>query len=132
MTNQNYKAGKEFENFVVHHLEQIGLDVEEQVCIGLRPTGGAHIVDAIAKGQYLNSFKYQFVAGTAEEKIPYEQCCLQHACDTYGYKKAFLVLAGPGWKHDTEYKEGCFAKYLNTPNVEVVSYEEFMKVVNCL
>ena len=129
MTNQNYKAGKEFENFVVHHLEEMGLDVEEQVCIGLRPTGSCHIVDVIVESEILGSLKYQFVAGTAEEKIAHEQCCLQHACDTYGYKKAFLVLAGPGWKHAKAYKEGCFAKYLRTPNVEVVSYEEFMEAV---
>lgn len=129
MTNQNYKAGKAFENFVVHNLEEMGLDVEEQVFIGLRPTGGSHVTDAIVETESLASFKYQNSAGTAEEKIPYEQMCLQHACETYGYKKAFLVLAGPGWKHDKEYKEGCFSKWMNTPNVEVVSYEEFMEAV---
>ena len=129
MTRRTDETGKAFENFVVHSLEQMDLDVEEQVAIGLRPTGGTHVTDVILQGNTIVSLKYQNVAGTAEEKIPYEQMCLQHACETYGYDKAFLVLAGPGWKHDKEYIDGCFSKWMNTPNVEVVSYEDFMKAV---
>ena len=80
-------TGKEFEYFCLHILETAGYDVEEQTNIGLRPTGGAHNTDLIVNGDTIISLKYQDVAGTAEEKIPYEQMCLQHACETYGLRK---------------------------------------------
>ena len=123
-------TGKEFEYFCLHILETAGYDVEEQTNIGLRPTGGAHNTDLIVNGDTIISLKYQDVAGTAEEKIPYEQMCLQHACETYGYKRALIVLAGPGWKHDQRYVEGVFDQWMNTPNVEVVDFPGFTEVFN--
>ena len=81
------KTGKDFENLCEYILCLSGVNVEEQVNIGLRPTGGAHNTDLIVDEEVIVSLKYQDVAGTAEEKIPYEQMCLQHACETYGYKK---------------------------------------------
>ena len=126
------KTGKDFENFCEHLLSLAGHNVEEQVNIGLRPTGGAHNTDLIIKNyQYdtdvIVSLKYQDVAGTAEEKIPYEQMCLQHACETYDYSEAFIVLAGPGWKHDQSYRDGVFSKWMNTPNVCVLDFDEFLE-----
>jgi len=68
--------------------------------------------------------------GTAEEKIPYEQMCLQHACETYGYDRAVVVMAGPGWKHDQRYVEGVFDTWMNTPNVLVLSFSGFINEFN--
>ena len=132
MTRRTDKTGKDFENFVVHTLEEMGLNVTEQDIVGCRPTGGNHVTDVIVNERVIVSLKYQNVAGTAEEKIPYEQMCLQHACQTYGYEKALLVLAGPGWKHDKEYIDGCFSEWMNTPNVEVIDYDTLLDTVQTL
>ena len=124
------KTGKDFENFCEHLLSLAGHNVEEQVNIGLRPTGGAHNTDLIFEEKIIISLKYQDVAGTAEEKIPYEQMCLQHACETYGYEYAIVVLAGPGWKHDQRYVENVFGKWMNTPDVQVLDFDSFVKHFN--
>ena len=73
------------------------------VNVGQRPSGKRHIVDVVAKtndgASYLISLKWQQVAGTAEEKIPYEVLCLAHALRTGrdDFKSAYLVLGGNGW-----------------------------------
>lgn len=121
------KTGKDFENFCEYLLSLAGRSVDEQVNIGLRPTGGAHNVDLIVEENVLVSLKYQDVAGTAEEKIPYEEMCLQHACQNYGYTKAFVVLAGPGWKHDQSYRDDVFSEWKNTPNVSIINFDEFLE-----
>ena len=121
------KTGKDFENFCEHILSLAGINVDEQVNIGLRPTGGAHNVDLVVEENVLVSLKYQDVAGTAEEKILYEQACLQHACETYGYTKAFVVLAGPGWKHDQSYRDDVFSEWMNTPNVSIINFDGFLE-----
>lgn len=124
------KTGKDFEYLCEHLCAISGLNVEEQVNIGLRPTGGAHHTDLIIDQSEIVSLKYQDVAGTAEEKIPYEQMCLQHACFTYGYDSAIIVLAGPGWKHDDSYREGVFDTWMHTPNVKVMNFDEFLSHFN--
>lgn len=126
------KTGKEFENFCEHLLSVAGYNVEEQVNIGLRPTGGTHNVDLLVSidddVRHIVSLKFQEVAGTAEEKIPYEQICLQHACETYNYETAIIVLAGPGWKHDDCYREGTLNKWMNVPFVKVMNFDEFLEM----
>lgn len=130
------KTGKEFENFCYDLLDRAGYNVEEQVCIGTRPTYGKHNVDLEVIGdeefseRQIISLKYQDVAGTAEEKIPYEQMCLQAACEEYEYSKAYIILAGPGWKHDDSYRDGVFDKWMSTPDVSVLNFDEFLNEFN--
>ena len=130
------KTGKEFENFCCDLLDRADYNVEEQVCIGTRPTYGKHYVDLeVILDEEFNkrniiSLKYQDVAGTAEEKIPYEQMCLQAACEEYGYNKAYIVLAGSGWKHDDSYRDGVFDKWMSTPDVFVLNFDEFLQEFN--
>ena len=125
-------TGKAFENLCYDLLDSAGYNVEEQVNLGLRPTGGAHNVDLVVitdelfDERILVSLKYQDVAGTAEEKIPYEQMCLQHACETYDYARAIVVLAGPGWKHAGHYVVDGFSQWMNTPDVKVVTFDGFI------
>ena len=128
-SRQTDQTGKDFEYLCEYLCEQAGLNVDEQVNIGLRPTGGAHNTDLIVDGVIV-SLKYQDVAGTAEEKIPYEQMCLEHACFTYGYDSAIIVLAGPGWKHDDSYREGVFSTWMHTPHVRVLNFDEFLTHFN--
>jgi len=126
------KTGKDFEYFCEHLLSLAGHNVEEQINIGLRPTGGAHNVDLIINVtdeiRDIISLKFQEVAGTAEEKIPYEQICLQHACETYNYRSGIIVLAGSGWKHDDCYRENVLNKWMNVPNVKVINFDEFLEM----
>ena len=127
------KTGKDFEYFCEELLSAAGYDVEEQINIGLRPTDTAHNVDLIVSVgtvQTIVSLKYQDVNGTAEEKIPYEQICLQHACETYGYTNALIVLAGPGWKHDECFRSNALSKWMNVPNTKVVNFDEFLDEYN--
>lgn len=50
------------------------------------------------QGGRLDSFKYQAIDGTAEEKIPFEFLKLQDAIDKYGYTGGVIVLCGEsGW-----------------------------------
>lgn len=128
------KTGKDFEYLCEHLLSLAGYDVEEQINIGLRPTGGAHNVDLIVnvtdEVRDIISLKFQDVSGTAEEKIPYEQICLQHACETYGYRSGVIVLAGPGWKHDDCYREGVLNNWMKVSNVKVLNFDEFLDEYN--
>lgn len=124
------RTGKAFEHYVEHVLSEAGHNVDEQVNIGLRPTGGAHNTDLIVDDETIVSLKYQDVSGTAEEKIPYEQMCLEHACLTYGYSRAIIVLAGPGWKHADSYRAGVFSPWMTTDHVTVLNYEEFCTQYN--
>jgi hypothetical protein len=124
-SRQTDQTGKAFEYLCEHLLDVAGYDVNEQVCIGVRPTGGCHNTDLIVENTII-SLKYQDVAGTAEEKIPYEQICLQHAIETYAYTRAIIVLAGPGWKHDDCYRDNCLSNWLTTPDVFVMNFDEFL------
>ena len=130
------KTGKDFEYYCEHLLSEAGYNVEEQTNIGLRPTGGAHNTDLLVGDigvellSTIVSLKYQDVAGTAEEKIPYEQMCLQDACFKYGFESAIIVLAGPGWKHDDAYRNGVFNTWMHTPNVKVMNFDEFLTHFN--
>jgi len=50
------------------------------------------------QGGRLDSYKYQAIDGTAEEKIPFEFLKLQDAIDKYGYSGGIVVLCGEsGW-----------------------------------
>ena len=119
------RTGKDYEHFCEHLLTQAGYYVLEQEIVGLRPTGGNHVTDLVVNGTIV-SLKFQDVAGTAEEKIPYEQMCLEHACHVYGYDGAIIVLAGPGWKHADAYRAGVFSTWMHTPNVRVMNHDEFL------
>ncbi len=129
-SRQTDQTGKSFEYLCEHLLDVAGYDVNEQVSIGLRPTGGTHYTDLIVDDGIILSLKYQDVAGTAEEKIPYEQICLQHAVEQYNYKKGIIVLAGPGWKHDDCYRDNCLSQWLNTPDVIILNFDEFLTEFN--
>lgn len=128
--------GNSFEKFCHYLLYCSKYNVEEQVYIGLRPTGGGHIVDLeVVNDEYFNvciliSLKYQEVDGSAYEKLLYEQVCLQAACEEYGYTKAYIILAGDGWKHGDSFRKGAFSKWVTTPNVFVLDFDEFLSEFN--
>ena len=125
------KTGKDFEHFCEHLLCLAGLNVDEQVNIGLRPTGGAHNTDLVVDQSTIVSLKYQDVAGTAEEKIPFEFMKLQHAIDDHGYKSATIVVAGPdkAWKWKEYYlsEEFCAKMKSIYPDVRIINHSQFVQ-----
>jgi len=72
-----------------------------QVRIGLRAGSlKEHVVDFVAERggkAVLISTKWQNSRGSAEEKVPWEVLCLNHALRETKYRAAFLVLGGKGW-----------------------------------
>ena len=102
--------------------------------IGPRFGGGAHYVDVIAEkdGQRcLVSLKWQQVAGTAEQKVPFEVICLADAVLTGQFAKAYLVLGGEGWKLRNFYTGGGLRNQLvHADKVEILTLEGFVARAN--
>ena len=137
---------KEFEKFLIENFSQ---KVKSQVIIGKKRNDGLHVVDLMIggethtpknkkrpisnhKGGKLISLKHQEVAGTAEEKVPFEVMKLQDAIDDYGYESAIIVLCGnSGWTWKKEYLSERFKKRMELlgPDVTIISQEEFYKSI---
>lgn len=92
------------------------------------------MVDALAEAPdgrlYLVSVKWQQVAGTAEQKVPYEVMCLVDAIRNNGYEKAYVVLGGEGWKLREFYVGGGLERYMPHPEVSIVTLETFVALAN--
>jgi hypothetical protein len=128
-------TGQVLEQMILHSLVQGGYSYEIQVDIGKRPGGSKHKVDALAaKGNdiFLVSLKWQQVTGTAEQKVPFEVICLMEAVrSTAAFRKAYLVLGGPGWKLREFYVSGGLKEYLRYSElVEIMTLEVFLALAN--
>jgi hypothetical protein len=137
---------KEIEKFLIENFSQ---KIKSQVIIGKKRNGGLHVVDLMIggethtpknkkrpisnhKGGKLISLKHQEVAGTAEEKVPFEVMKLQDAIDDYSYESAIIVLCGnSGWTWKKEYLSERFKKRMKLlgPDVTIISQEEFYKSI---
>jgi hypothetical protein len=133
----NTRTGGVLEAMVLPALDRGGYNHRVQVPIGDRLGCGRHVVDAIAEKdgrEVLVSVKWQQVAGTAEQKVPFEIICLldtlenaQHA----HYAKAYLVLGGEGWKLRQFYIGGGLNRFLlNAERVEIITLEGFVAKAN--
>jgi len=118
-------------------LKQGGYTYTQQTLIGRRLGGSKHKIDFLvtaANGkQVAVSAKWQQTSGTAEQKVPYEIICLADAVHkSQGkYEKAYLVLAGEGWKLKEFYLGKGLLSYLkNCEVVEVISLEGFVAKAN--
>ena len=81
--------------------------------------------------QVLVSVKWQQVAGTAEQKVPFEVICLLDAVQNGPYAKAYLVLGGEGWKLREFYVEGGLNRFLQSAeHVEIMTLEGFVARAN--
>ena len=122
---------------VLPALSQGGYKFRKQVNIGNRPGGKKHIVDVIADDasgcSVLISLKWQQKSGTAEQKVPFEIICLVEAVKSSQgkYKKAYLVLGGPGWTLRDFYTSEGLRRYLNYASlVQVAKLEDFIALAN--
>lgn len=126
-------TGTTYEKIVYNLIENFGHKFRKQVMIGKKRNDKRHIVDLIIEEKTLVSLKNQKVAGTAEEKVPFEFMKLQHAIDDYGYSNAIIVLNGDsGWTWKEYYlsKEFKMAMKILYPNVEIMKHEQFISRYN--
>jgi hypothetical protein len=128
------RTGWVLEQMILPSLVRGGYTYELRVKVGKRLGCGAHFADVIAsKGdrKYLISLKWQQVAGTAEQKIPFEVICLSETLEIGEYRKAFVVLGGEGWTLRELYVSGGLSKYLKgAERVEIVTLEHFVAMAN--
>lgn len=136
MAHRDTRTGGVLESMVLPALRKGGYLVQTQVVIGKRPSGGQHVVDAVATDErgkrYLVSLKWQQTSGTAEQKVPFEVICLadtlHHSSE---YSAAYVVLGGPGWSLREFYSRGGLDPYLRgTEGVRIVSFEDFVARAN--
>jgi hypothetical protein len=119
---------------VMPALDEGGYTYNVQVNLGQRLGTGAHNVDAVAEKdgrRVLISVKWQQVAGTAEQKVPFEVICLIEAMQSGSYDKAYVVLGGEGWKLRTFYTGGGLNRYIPAAsNIEILTLEGFVAKAN--
>lgn len=130
----NTRTGGVLEAMILPALDRGGYRHRAQVEIGDRLGCGRHIIDAIAEKdgrEVLVSVKWQQVAGTAEQKVPFEVICLLDALDRGRYAKAYLVLGGEGWKLRQFYTSGGLNRFLALADrVEIITLEAFVGKAN--
>ena len=128
------RTGEVLERMILPALERGGYNHRTGVNIGKRLGLGRHVVDVLAEKadkQYLVSLKWQQVAGTAEQKIPFEVISLSEAMQHAHYARAYLVLGGDGWRLREFYTSGGLEKHLTHPElVEIVTLERFVALAN--
>lgn len=127
-------TGEILEQMIVPALKRGGYATSSHEKIGERLGSGKHIIDVIAtkdSEKILISLKWQQVAGTAEQKVPFEVICLAEAIANGPFKKAYLVLGGEGWRLRNMYTSGRLRKYLRDCDaVEIVTLESFVAKAN--
>ena len=108
MAVRDTTTGANYEGIVKYCLERQsllnGFTIHPQSAVGFKPTKGRHVVDWELASLHdpnirgLLSCKYQGVAGTAEEKIPFEIIKLLHTMKVDArYTHSWLVMGGVGW-----------------------------------
>jgi hypothetical protein len=122
---------------VLLSLGQGGYQVSRHVNVGLRPGGGKHIVDVVARDDAGRSFlielKWQQSSGTAEQKIPFEVICLAKSLKASQgrHAGAYLVLGGDGWTLRDFYVNGGLHEHLVAGDtVKVLTMESFVAKAN--
>jgi hypothetical protein len=129
--NTTTHSGKRFEVAVRPALVDAGFEVDAQVRIGLRAGSlKEHVVDFVAERggkSVLISTKWQNSRGSAEEKVPWEVLCLNHALREARYRAGFLVLGGNGWSLRDYFTSPEFRNAMHvSPKLKIVTLETFM------
>jgi hypothetical protein len=126
------------EEMVLPALQLAGYQYEKQSCIGRvmgdRPYRADLLVHDRGSGRKIVvSLKWQQVAGTAEQKIPFEVIALLQLLESRGCDDAYLVLGGTGWTPQLRafYLNGGLCRFIpEAKRVKIVGLEEFIKLVN--
>lgn len=123
-------TGTSYEKQIESMLTESNTEFQSQVFIGQKRNEKRHKVDLIIENT-LVSLKHQQVAGTAEEKVPFEVMKLQHAVNDYGYDNAIIVLSGDtGWTWKEYFLSGEFKQQMAAiyPDVTIMSHEQFCEI----
>ena len=136
MSPGNTTTGEVMEQMVLPALARGRYKVTRKKLAGTRFGIHKHYVDTYAEDVqgriHLISLKWQQVAGTAEQKIPFEvisliDLLLKHE----DYFKAHLVLGGPGWTYKDFYVAGGLHPFiLNAERVNITTLERFVGAAN--
>ena len=136
MSPRNTKSGGVLEQMVLPALEQGKYKVQRSKNVGNRFGLHKHIIDTYAedsKGRiHLISLKWQQVAGTAEQKIPFEVISLIDLLQkNENYFRAHLVLGGPGWTYRDFYVSGRLREFIpNAHMVNIMTLDTFVGAAN--
>jgi len=143
---RNTTTGRVLELQVLPALERGGYTYSEQEKIGMKVNGRKHVIDILitklqdADERILVSLKWQQTGGTAEQKVPFEIINLMHACNEYGFEKAYLILGGTdheaglsqtGWTLRKWYLERGLAEYINyEKSIKILLPDQFIALAN--
>jgi hypothetical protein len=136
MGRRNTQTGKVLELMILPALQQAGYVYRVQEVIGERLRSGKHKIDALVTKdgrQFLVSVKWQQSSGTTEQKVPFEVISLVEALRSSKFEKAYLVLAGTGWKKTLKdfYVSGGLRDFIrDSENVVILGLEEFVVKAN--
>ena len=138
MSPGSTRTGRVLEEMVLPALQLAGYQYEKQSCIGRvmgdRPYRADLLVHDRGSGRRIVvSLKWQQVAGTAEQKIPFEVIALLQLQESRECDDAYLVLGGTGWTPQLRefYLSGGLCRLMpEAKRVRIVGLEEFIKLVN--
>jgi hypothetical protein len=138
MSPASTRTGRVLEEMVLPALQLAGYQYKKQSYIGTvmggRPYRADLLVHDRASGRRIVvSLKWQQVAGTAEQKIPYEVIALLQLLESRACDDAYVVLSGAGWTPQLRefYLSGGLCTFMpEAKRVWIVGLEEFIKLVN--
>jgi len=134
MAPRDTSTGAVLEEMILPALKRGGYAFQTQVNIGNRLGGGRHVVDVVAEKdgkKFLISLKWQQVAGTAEQKVPFEVISLAEAVRSGELEGAYLVLGGEGWKlRDYFTGDGLREHLVHADKVKILTLEGFVARAN--
>ena len=131
----NTSTGGVLEQMALPALRRGGYSFKGGVKIGPRLGISQHKIDVLAQNpagsQFLISMKWQQVAGTAEQKIPFEVICLVEALRQERFQSAYLVLGGDGWRYKDVYLSGALNEFIRgAERVNIVTLDRFVSLAN--
>jgi hypothetical protein len=138
MSPGSTRTGRVLEEMVLPALQEAGYQYKKQSCIG-RVMGGRPyradllVYDPASGRRIVVSLKWQQVAGTAEQKVPFEVIALLELLESGECDKVYLVLGGTGWTpqlREFYLSEGLCRFIPGADRVRIVGLEEFIKLVN--
>ena len=138
MSPGSTRTGRVLEEMVLPALQLAGYQYEKQSCIGRvmgdRPYRADLLVHDRGSGRRIVvSLKWQQVAGTADQKIPFEAIALLQQLESRACDEAYLILGGTGWTPQLRefYRSGGLCRFMpEAKRVKIVGLEEFIKRVN--
>jgi hypothetical protein len=138
MSPGSTRTGRVLEEMVLPALQLAGYQYEKQSCIGRvmgdRPYRADLLVHEQGSGRRIVvSLKWQQVAGTAEQKIPFEVIALLQLLESRACDDAYLILGGTGWTPQLRefYRSGGLCRFMpEAKRVKIIGLEEFIKLVN--